>query len=91
MTITTKDLKASKTMVENLLKVNGEKYNDWLQMKHQEYIEENQNLIIKALSAFKSSPETNNDEENVNLEDDQNEEVNSEERSVSVIEQISAR
>ncbi|OAH58667.1 hypothetical protein AWH48_16855 [Domibacillus aminovorans] len=91
MTITSKDLKSSKTMVENLLKVNGEKYNEWLQMKHQEYIEENQDLIIKALSAFKSSPETSNDEDDVNLEDDRKEEISGEERSVSVIEQISAR
>ncbi|WP_394514524.1 hypothetical protein [Priestia aryabhattai] len=52
MTISQKELKKSKDLVEKLLKVNENKYNDWLHQQHQQFIEENQDLILQALSAF---------------------------------------
>ncbi|WP_427127385.1 hypothetical protein ACQCPQ_27050 (plasmid) [Priestia megaterium] len=57
MTISQKELKKSKDLVEKLLKVNGNKYNDWLHQQHQQFIEENQNLILQALSAFTGEEE----------------------------------
>ena len=67
LTISQKELKKSKDLVEKLLKVNGNKYNDWLHQQHQQFIEENQDLILQALSAFtgqeeekeKSNPKVN--------------------------------
>ncbi|MEJ9312571.1 hypothetical protein COJ21_23715 [Priestia megaterium] len=52
MTVSQKDIKKSKDLVEKLLKVNDQKYNDWLHQQHQQFIEENQDLILQALSAF---------------------------------------
>lgn len=52
LSITQKDLKKSKDLVEKLLKVQGHKYNDWLHQQHQTFIEDNQDLILEALSAF---------------------------------------
>lgn len=52
MSITLKDLKKSKDIVEKLLHINGENYNEWLHQQHQQYIEENQSLILEALSLF---------------------------------------
>ncbi|AVD54595.1 hypothetical protein CKF96_03620 (plasmid) [Priestia filamentosa] len=52
LSITQKDLKKSKDLVEKLLKVQGQKYNDWLHQQHQTFIEDNQDLILEALSAF---------------------------------------
>ncbi|MCM3186811.1 hypothetical protein [Priestia megaterium] len=57
MTISQKELKKSKDLVEKLLKVNGNKYNDWLHQQHQQFIEENQDLILQALSAFTGQEE----------------------------------
>ncbi|MGG0419667.1 hypothetical protein ABEY52_26925 [Priestia aryabhattai] len=57
MTISQKELKKSKDLVEKLLKVNGNKYNDWLHQQHQQFIEENQDLILQALSAFTGEEE----------------------------------
>ncbi|MEQ7807657.1 hypothetical protein [Priestia aryabhattai] len=57
MTISQKELKKSKDLVEKLLKVNGNKYNDWLYQQHQQFIEENQDLILQALSAFTGEEE----------------------------------
>ncbi|MCM3255542.1 hypothetical protein [Priestia aryabhattai] len=57
MTISQKELKKSKDLVEKLLKVNGNKYNDWLHQQHQQFIEENQDLILQALSAFTGGEE----------------------------------
>ncbi|PFA93749.1 hypothetical protein CN383_28040 [Priestia megaterium] len=57
MTISQKELKKSKDLVEKLLKVNGNKYNDWLHQQHQHFIEENQDLILQALSAFTGEEE----------------------------------
>jgi hypothetical protein len=52
VTVSQKDVKKSKDLVEKLLKVNDQKYNDWLHQQHQQFIEENQDLILQALSAF---------------------------------------
>ncbi|MGN7232881.1 hypothetical protein ACTHQ0_24180 [Priestia megaterium] len=57
MTISQKELKKSKDLVEKLLKVNRNKYNDWLHQQHQQFIEENQDLILQALSAFTGEEE----------------------------------
>jgi len=57
LTISQKELKKSKDLVEKLLKVNGSKYNDWLHQQHQQFIEENQDLILQALSAFTGQEE----------------------------------
>ncbi|OLO24772.1 hypothetical protein BTA37_30170 [Priestia megaterium] len=57
MTISQKELKKSKDLVEKLLKVNGNKYNDWLHQQHQQFIEGNQDLILQALSAFTGQEE----------------------------------
>ena len=57
LTISQKELKKSKDLVEKLLKVNGNKYNDWLHQQHQQFIEENQDLILQALSAFTGEKE----------------------------------
>ncbi|WP_440604706.1 hypothetical protein [Bacillus sp. GB_SG_008] len=56
MAITQKELKKEREMVSNLLKANGEDYNHWLHLHHQKYIEENQDLILQALNAFKAAP-----------------------------------
>jgi hypothetical protein len=57
LTISQKELKKSKDLVEKLLKVNGNKYNDWLHQQHQQFIEENQDLILQALSVFTGEEE----------------------------------
>ncbi|PJN52579.1 hypothetical protein [Bacillus mycoides] len=53
MAITQKELKKEKDMVANLLRANGQDYNHWLHLHHQKYIEENQDLVMKALQAYK--------------------------------------
>lgn len=70
MPITNKDLKKSKDLVEKLLKVNGEKYNDWLHTLHQQYIEDNQDLILQALSSFVGEDSSTNDDE-IDLKENQ--------------------
>ncbi len=62
LTISQKELKKSKDLVEKLLKVNGNKYNDWLHQQHQQFIEENQDLILQALSAFTGQEEEEEEE-----------------------------
>ena len=57
VTVSQKDVKKSKDLVEKLLKVNDQKYNDWLHQQHQQFIEENQDLILQALSAFTGQEE----------------------------------
>ncbi|EJP83702.1 hypothetical protein [Bacillus cereus] len=54
MTISQRELKKEKDMVANLLRANGEDYNHWLHLHHQKYIEENQDLVMKALQAYKA-------------------------------------
>ncbi|MGW9102781.1 hypothetical protein ACWGPZ_26525 [Priestia megaterium] len=70
MTVSQKDVKKSKDLVEKLLKVNDQKYNDWLHQQHQQFIEENQDLILQALSTF-----TGQGEEEVKNEPKVNEQV----------------
>ncbi|EOO24171.1 hypothetical protein IIU_06806 [Bacillus cereus VD133] len=51
-TVTQRDLKKSKDLVEKLLKVKGESYQNWLHAQHQQFIEGNQDLILEALTLF---------------------------------------
>ncbi|HDR7494119.1 hypothetical protein LW858_32440 (plasmid) [Bacillus cereus] len=51
-TVTQKDLKKSKDLVEKLLKVKGESYQNWLHAQHQQFVEGNQDLILEALTLF---------------------------------------
>ena len=79
LTISQKDLKKSKDLVEKLLKVNGNKYNDWLYQQHQQFIEENQDLTLQALSAF-----TGEEEEEEKSETKVNEQVSVRPTSIPV-------
>jgi hypothetical protein len=79
LTISQKELKKSKDLVEKLLKVNGNKYNDWLHQQHQQFIEENQDLILQALSAF-----TGEEEEEEKSEPKVNEQVSVRPTSIPV-------
>jgi hypothetical protein len=79
LTISQKELKKSKDLVEKLLKVNGNKYNDWLHQQHQQFIEENQDLILQALSAF-----TGEEEEEEKNEPKVNEQVSVRPQSIPV-------
>lgn len=54
--ISQRELKKEKDMVANLLRANGQDYNHWLHLHHQKYIEENQDLVMKALQAYKATP-----------------------------------
>lgn len=54
VTISQRELRKEKDMVANLLRANGEDYNHWLHLHHQKYIEENQDLVMKALQAYKA-------------------------------------
>ncbi|MGH1145045.1 hypothetical protein [Bacillus pseudomycoides] len=51
-TVTQRDLKKSRDLVEKLLKVKGECYQNWLHAQHQQFIEGNQELILEALTLF---------------------------------------
>ncbi|MBC6970930.1 hypothetical protein H9I32_00110 [Bacillus sp. Xin] len=51
-TVTQRDLKKSRDLVEKLLKVKGESYQNWLHAQHQQFIEGNQELILEALTLF---------------------------------------
>lgn len=53
--ISQRELKKEKDMVANLLRANGQDYNHWLHLHHQKYIEENQDLVMKALQAYKAT------------------------------------
>ncbi|PFV47016.1 hypothetical protein [Bacillus thuringiensis] len=55
MAISQRELKKEKDMVANLLGANGQDYNHWLHLHHQKYIEENQDLVMKALQAYKAT------------------------------------
>ena len=50
--VTQRDLKKSRDLVEKLLKVKGESYQNWLHVQHQQFIEGNQELILEALTLF---------------------------------------
>ncbi|HDR4885410.1 TPA: hypothetical protein QCR18_004690 [Bacillus cereus] len=51
-TVTQRDLKKSRDLVEKLLKVKGESYQNWLYAQHQQFVEGNQDLILEALTLF---------------------------------------
>ncbi|PGA56721.1 hypothetical protein [Bacillus pseudomycoides] len=51
-TVTQRDLKKSRDLVEKLLKVKGESYQNWLHAQHQQFIEGHQELILEALTLF---------------------------------------
>ncbi|BCC15049.1 hypothetical protein BC30048_p2061 (plasmid) [Bacillus cereus] len=50
--VTSKDIKKQKDMITIILKTQGEKYNNWLYNIHQEFIDTNQDVVMKALAAF---------------------------------------
>jgi uncharacterized protein YbcV (DUF1398 family) len=50
--ITQREKKKKKDMVANLLRANVQDYNHWLHLHHQKYIEENQDLVMKALQSI---------------------------------------
>ncbi|MEH6945169.1 hypothetical protein [Bacillus sp. JJ722] len=52
MAVSQKELKKSRDLVEKLLIVNNQEYNEWLHNQHLQLIEENQDTILMALSAF---------------------------------------
>lgn len=57
MAISSKDVKKGKDLVEKLLLIKGKTYNKWLHEKQQEFIEENQDLILEALSVLTDDDE----------------------------------
>lgn len=77
MSVSQKELKKSRDLVAKLLKVDGQTYNDWLQHHHAQYIEENQDVILKALNAFAGSRTAENSHD---LKDDAKELEEAEER-----------
>lgn len=50
--ITKKELRQNKLFVEKLLLINGEDYDDWLNKKHEEYIQDNNDLLLEALESI---------------------------------------
>lgn len=52
MGVSQKDLKKSRDLVEKLLFINNQDYNEWLHNQHLDFIEANQDTIMMALSAF---------------------------------------
>lgn len=52
MSVSQKDLKKSRDLVEKLLFINNQDYNEWLHNQHLDFIEANQDTIMMALSAF---------------------------------------
>ncbi|MDR4369616.1 hypothetical protein, partial [Bacillus cereus] len=50
------ELKKEKDMVDNLLRAKGQDYNHWLHSQQQKYNDENQDLVIITLPAYKATP-----------------------------------
>ncbi|MGD6955519.1 hypothetical protein ACQCWI_28440 [Bacillus thuringiensis] len=50
--VTSKDIKKQKDMITIILKTQGERYNNWLYNIHQEFIDANQDVVMRALAAF---------------------------------------
>lgn len=63
MAATTREIKQSKDLVQTLLKVQDLSYNDWLHEKHQEYIQNNQDVVMESLMHYK---ELKDEKENLN-------------------------
>ncbi|MBF0706008.1 hypothetical protein IQ283_05255 [Alkalihalobacillus hwajinpoensis] len=53
MGATNRELKQSKELVQTLLTIQDLSYSDWLHDKHQEYIQENQQVVMKSLIHYK--------------------------------------
>ncbi|UOQ95090.1 hypothetical protein MUO14_09240 [Halobacillus shinanisalinarum] len=53
MGATNREVKQSKELVQTLLQVQDLSYNDWLHEKHQEYIQENQDVVMESLIQYK--------------------------------------
>lgn len=47
----TKEQKQNKNFAEKLLQIQGIDYEEWLDQKHQEMIQDNQSLILEALDS----------------------------------------
>lgn len=47
--LTRKEQKKNKDLVEKLLLIQNKNYNEWLNDKHEEYIEENSNVLLETL------------------------------------------
>ncbi|WP_242230101.1 hypothetical protein [Bacillus cereus group sp. BfR-BA-01329] len=78
--VTSKDIKKQKDMITIILKTQGEKYNNWLYNIHQEFIDANQDVVMKALAAFAaggvledSSSDSKDEQEEENEENEENE------------------
>ncbi|WP_227002600.1 hypothetical protein [Salicibibacter kimchii] len=52
-----RDVKQSKELVQTLLGIKGEMYNDWLHAQHQAYISEHQDLIMEGLLHYQGIQE----------------------------------
>ncbi|CDQ20324.1 MULTISPECIES: hypothetical protein [Bacillaceae] len=61
MGATNRELKQSKDLVQTLLTIQDLSYNDWLHSKHQEYIQENQDVVMKSLLHYKGISEEKED------------------------------
>ncbi|MGP4070639.1 hypothetical protein [Halobacillus sp. B29] len=59
MGVTNRELKQSKDLVQTLLTIQDISYNEWLHEKHQEYIQENQDVVMKSLLHYKEVDEEN--------------------------------
>ncbi|UOQ94057.1 hypothetical protein MUO14_03550 [Halobacillus shinanisalinarum] len=57
MGATNREVKQSKDLVQTLLTVQDFSYNDWLHEKHQEYIRENQDVVMESLIRYKELKE----------------------------------
>ncbi|MBN9654687.1 hypothetical protein J0K78_10465 [Halobacillus sp. GSS1] len=60
MGVTNRELKQSKDLVQTLLTIQDISYNDWLHEKHQDYIQQNQDVVMKSLLHYKGVDEENN-------------------------------
>ena len=59
MGVTNRELKQSKDLVQTLLTIQDISYNEWLHEKHQEYIQQNQDVVMKSLLHYKGVDEEN--------------------------------
>ncbi|QDI92016.1 hypothetical protein HUG15_02305 [Salicibibacter cibarius] len=52
-----RDVKQSKELVQTLLSVKGETYNEWLHAQHQAFISDHQDLIMEGLMHYQDTQE----------------------------------
>lgn len=63
--VTKKEQRQNKQFVEKLLLIENKKYEDWLNDKHEEYIQENNTLLLDALEkVIKNNEVTKTGEQN---------------------------